>query len=42
MTWQADPKFSRRTLGDHVPWRGVGALLLGGLDRGVRLRWLAG
>ena len=27
---------------DHAPWRGVGALLLGGLDRRVRLRLLAG
>ena len=27
---------------DHVPPRGVGALLLGGLDRRVRLRWLPG
>jgi hypothetical protein len=28
--------------GDRVPDRGVGALLLGGLGRRVRLRWLAG
>ena len=27
---------------DRVPPRGVGAVLLGGLDRRVRLRWLAG
>jgi hypothetical protein len=27
---------------DRVPSRGVGALLRGGLDRRVRLRWLAG
>jgi putative transposase len=26
---------------DRVPTRGVGAMLLGGLDRRVRLRWLA-
>jgi hypothetical protein len=26
---------------DHAPERGVGALLLGGLDRRVRLRWQA-
>jgi putative ABC transport system substrate-binding protein len=26
---------------DRVPCRGVGAMLLGGLDRRVRLRWLA-
>jgi len=32
---------ARAREGDHVPERGVGALLLGGLDRRVRLRWQA-
>jgi hypothetical protein len=27
---------------DRVPWSGVGAVLLGGLGRQVRLRWPAG
>jgi hypothetical protein len=31
----------RNVENDHVPERGVGALLPGGLDRRVRLRWLA-
>jgi hypothetical protein len=33
---------SLKAKADHVPERGVGALLLGGLDRHVRLRLLAG
>ena len=38
-----DPKGAAMTAStDRAPWRGVGAVLLGGLGRRVRLRWLAG